>query len=82
MSDKPIVVDGIKVDISRDDIDDIELLEQMEEGNVPAAFRTLFGEKKYTEIKEKLRNEETGKTKVSDLMEWFQHVTERLNAGN
>lgn len=88
MSDKLIIVDGIKADVTQDDFDDIEVLEllaEIGEGNGTKAVKLLklvFGEEKYAEIKEKLRDPETGKTKTSTIMDWFQKVSEKVGAGN
>lgn len=82
MSDKPIIVDGIKLNVTADDFDDIEILELMEEGKFATGMKRIFGEKKYEEIKEKLRNPETGKVKASDLSEWFEKVAEKVGAKN
>lgn len=87
MSDKPIVVDGIVVNVTADDFDDIEVLELLAEVDenatkVVALLKKLFGTEKYKEIKEKLRDEETGKTKTSSIMEWFAKVSEKVGAGN
>lgn len=87
MSDKPIVVDGIVVNVTADDFDDIEVLELLAEVDenatkVVALLKKLFGTEKYKEIKDKLRDEETGKTKTSAIMEWFAKVSEKVGAGN
>ena len=87
MSDKPIVVDGIAVNVTADDFDDIEILEllaEVEQNGTKAVLllKTLFGEEKYREIKEALRDKETGKTKTSKVMDWFGKVSEIVGAGN
>lgn len=82
MSDKPIIVDGIKIDLTADDFDDIEILEMMENGKFSTGIKSLFGEKKYGEIKEKLRDPETGKVKASAVSEWFEKVAEAVGAKN
>lgn len=82
MSDKPIIIDGIKVNVTEDVLDDIEILELMEANKLVAAMKLIFGEKKYAEIKEKLRDPETGKTRATALGEWFQKFSEKMNAKN
>lgn len=79
MSDKPVVVDGIKVSITLDDIDDIEVAEMMEEGRIASAMKRVFGEAEFGKIKDKFR-EKNGKAKLSDMSEWFGKVAERLGA--
>lgn len=81
-NDKPLIVDGIKVNVTADDFDDIILLELIEEQKYPSMFVHLFGKEGYEEIKEKLRDKETGKVRSSRLMEWFQQVSEKVGAGN
>lgn len=82
MSDKPIIVDGIKIDATEEDFDNIEVLELMEDGKTFAAIKLIFGEDKYKEIKEKLRDPETGKTKASAVVKWFEKVGEKVGAKN
>lgn len=82
MSDKPIIVDGIKINVTADDFDDIEILELMEEGKFATGVKRIFGEKKYEEIKEKLRDPETGKVKSTAVSEWFEKVAEKVGAKN
>ena len=79
MSDKPIIVDGIKVNITLEAIDDIEVAEMMEDGRIATAMRQVFGEAEYAKIKDKFR-EKYGKAKLSDMSEWFGKVAERLGA--
>lgn len=80
MSDKPIIVDGIKVNITIEDIDDMEVAELMEEGLVVKALRKVFGQKDYEAIKEHFKEKNGGKAKLSDVSEWFQKVSNRLGA--
>lgn len=82
MTDKPIIVDGIKLNVTADDFDDLETLELMEEGKFATGAKRVFGEKKYQEIKEKLRDPETGKVKASAFSEWFEKVAEKVGAKN
>lgn len=82
MSDKPIIVDGIKINVTADDFDDIETLELLEDGKFVSAIKRIFGEKKYQEIKEKLRDPETGKVKSTAVNEWFEKVAEKVGAKN
>lgn len=87
MSDKPIVVDGVTVNITADDMDDIEILELIADleqngAKIVTLLKKVFGEEKYREIKEALRDEETGKTKTSRITEWFGKVSEIVGAGN
>lgn len=82
MSDKPIIVDGIKVNVTKEDFDDIELLELLEEGNFASGVKHVFGEAKFKEIKEKLRDPETGKVKVTAVNDWFEKVSEKVGSGN
>lgn len=82
MSDKPIIVGGIKLNVTAEDFDDLETLELMEEGKFAAGIKRLFGEKKYQEIKEALRDPETGKVKASAVSEWFEKVAEAVGAKN
>lgn len=79
MSDKPVIVDGIKVNITVDDIDDIEVAEMLEEGRITTAMKRVFGDDEYAAIKDKFR-EKHGKAKLSDISEWFNKVAERLGA--
>lgn len=79
MSDKPIIVDGIKVNITIDDIDDIEFAELMEEGNIASAMKLAFGEDDFKKIKETFK-EKYGKARISDISDWFRKVAERLGA--
>ena len=82
MSDKPIIVDGIKVDVTEEDFDNVEVLELVEENKTIASIKLIFGEEKYKEIKEKLRDPETGKTKTTVLMAWFEKVGNKVGAKN
>lgn len=79
MSDKPVIVDGIKVNITLDDIDDIEFAETMEAGSIASALKMAFGEKEFKNIKETFK-EKHGKARISDISEWFSKVAERLGA--
>lgn len=79
MSDKPIIVDGIKVNITIDDIDDIEFAELMEEGNIASAMKLAFGVNEFNKIKETFK-EKSGKARISDISDWFMKVAERLGA--
>ena len=79
MSDKPIIVDGIKVNITIDDIDDIEFAELMEEGNIASAMKFAFGVNEFNKIKESFK-EKNGKARISDISDWFMKVAERLGA--
>jgi len=87
-TDKPLVVQGVRIDITEDDlldIDHVELLGEIEQGNITKIkplMVALFGEKKYAEIKEKLKNSETGKTSVVDIGEWLTKVYEAVGAKN
>lgn len=78
MSDKPIIVDGIKVNITADDIDDVDLAEMLEQGLITSAMRYVFGDEEFARIKDKLRDKETGKLKLSRLSEWFGKVSNIL----
>lgn len=79
MSDKPVVVDGIKVNCTLDDIDDIEVAEMMEEGMVVSAMKRVFGDAEFSKIKETFK-EKHGKARVSDMSTWFGKVANRLGA--
>lgn len=82
MSDKPFVVKGIKVNVTADDFDDIEILEMMERGAVPAIMRKVFGADKYEEIKKALYDEKAGKTRTSDLGDWLEEVMGKVGVKN
>ena len=82
MSDKPIIVDGIKVNVCEEDFDNIEVLEFIEDGKFVSAIKLIFGEEKYQEIKDKLRDPETGKTKTTAVNEWFEKVSKKVGAKN
>lgn len=82
MSDKPIIVDGIKVNVTEEDFDDMELLELLEAGKFASGIKMVFGDEKYQEIKEKLRDPETGKTKATAVNEWFEKVSAKVGAKN
>lgn len=79
MSDSPIIVDGIKVNITIDDIDDIEFAELMEAGSIVSALKMAFGDEEFKKIKEAFK-EKHGKARISDIAEWFNKVAERLGA--
>lgn len=79
MADKPIIVDGIKVSITLDDIDDLEFAELMEAGSIASALKMAFGEDEYKRIKEAFK-EKHGKAKLSDVSEWFGKVAQELGA--
>lgn len=79
MSDKPIIVDGIKVNITVEDIDDMDVAELMEEGKIASALRLIFGQEEYEAIKAHFK-EKNGKAKISDVYEWFDKVSKRLGA--
>lgn len=80
MSDKPLIVDGIKVNITIDDIDDIEIAEAMEEGRFATAMKMTFGDEEYKRIKEAFKENNGGRAKLSEIAEWFQKVSEKLGA--
>lgn len=77
MSDSPIIVDGIKVNITIDDIDDIEFAELMEAGSIASALKFAFGDEEFKKIKEAFKKKH-GKARISDIAEWFNKVAERL----
>ena len=54
----------------------------VEENKTIASIKLIFGEEKYKEIKEKLRDPETGKTKTTVLMAWFEKVGNKVGAKN
>ena len=81
-SDKPIIVDGIKVNVTAEDFDDLDVFEAFEAGSFVTGFKMLFGEDKYRECKEKLKDSETGRTSVTALSNWFEKVAERVGAKN
>lgn len=80
MSDTPLIVDGIKVNITIDDIDDIEIAEAMEEGRFATAMKMTFGDEEYNRIKEAFKEKNGGRAKLSEIAEWFQNVSEKLGA--
>nr|DAV56324.1 MAG TPA: hypothetical protein [Caudoviricetes sp.] len=82
MADKPIIVDGVKVEVTVDDFDDLDVVEQLESGNIVTGIKMIFGEAKYKEVKEALKDPDTGKTKLSRLNEWFAEVAEQVGAKN
>lgn len=80
--DTPIIVDGIKVDITSADFDDCDIMEKFEEGSFISGFKMLFGEEKYKEVKETLKDPETGKTSLTTLSAWFEKVAAQVGAKN
>lgn len=79
MSDTPIIVDGIKVDFTIDDMDDIEVAEMLEEGRIVAAFKRIMGDDGFAELKERFK-EINGKAKTSDMAEWLNKTANKLGA--
>lgn len=79
MSDTPIIVDGIKVEFTIDDMDDIEVAEMLEEGRIVAAFKRIMGEDGFAELKERFK-EVNGKAKTSDMAEWLNKAASKLGA--
>lgn len=79
MSDTPIIVDGIKVEFTIDDMDDIEVAEMLEEGRIVAAFKRIMGEGGFAELKERFK-EVNGKAKTSDMAEWLNKAANKLGA--
>lgn len=79
MSDTPIIVDGIKVDFTIDDMDDIEVAEMLEEGRIVAAFKRIMGEGGFAKLKETFI-EKKGKAKTSDMAEWLNKAANKLGA--
>lgn len=79
MSDKPIIVDGIKVEFTIDDMDDIEVAEMLEEGRIVAAFKRIMGEVGFAKLKETFI-EKKGKAKTSDMAEWLNKTANKLGA--
>lgn len=82
MSDKPIVVNGVKVNVKADDFDDVEILEMYAAGNVIGIMHKVFGKEKYEEVKKALYDEEAGKTRSSDLGKWLEKVMDSVEAKN
>lgn len=81
-TDKPIVVKGVKVNVTADDFDDVEILEMVENGAIPSIMRKVFGAEKYEEVKKALYDEEAGKTRTSALGEWLDEVMGKVGAKN
>lgn len=79
MSDKPLIVDGVKVDFTADDLDDIDLLEAFEEGRISEAMKGLMGEDGFTRLKEALRGED-GRCRATAVTEWFEKASAKLGA--
>ena len=79
-----VTVRGIKLSIPKDvldDIDMVELLGEVQDGDVfafPKLAKLMFGEDGFKRVKEGLSGED-GRTKVTDVVELF---TEALNACN
>lgn len=84
MSDKIIVVDGIKVS------DDntkwgttkfLRLMRDLQGGSVLAVFdifEYLFGPGKFEEVEAHFADPETGETKIQDVINWFNEVGEKV----
>lgn len=81
-TDSPIIVDGIKVNVTSADFDDCDIIENFEAGSFITGFKLLFGEAKYKEVKEALKDPETGKTSLTAISEWFEKVAEQVGAKN
>lgn len=77
-----VTIRGVSLEVSPDIFDDLDLLDaldQVQEGNalrLAGALRAVAGEK-YREVREALRDEETGRIPVKDAMEFFQEVMEK-----
>lgn len=80
-----VTVRGISLAIPKDvldDIDTIDLLGEVQDGNVfafPKLAKRLFGEKGYEKVKGGLSDAD-GRTKVSDMAEFFTEVFNACNA--
>ncbi len=80
-----VTVRGISLAIPKDvldDIDTIDLLGEVQDGNVfafPKLSKRLFGEKGYEKVKGGLAGKD-GRTKVSDMVEFFTEVFSACNA--
>lgn len=81
-TDTPIIVDGIKVNVTSADFDDCDIMEKFEEGSFISGFKMLFGAEKYKEVKEALKDPETGKTSLTAISVWFEKVAEQVGAKN
>lgn len=71
-----VEVDGIPVAISRDAMDDIDVLEMLadvSEGSMtsmPRLMRSVLGDEQYANVKESLKGDD-GRTRVSDMTGFF-----------
>lgn len=84
MSDKLIIVDGIKVSGDKAKWGTTKFLRMMRDvqQGQPAAvfdlFDYLFGPGKFDEVEAKYADPETGDTKFEDVMNWFNEVGEKV----
>lgn len=88
-----VEVDGITVSVSRDDVDDIDVIEAIADVNsdltsdtdkMAAAikvFRLVFGSD-YERVKSELRDQHDGRCSVETFMQFFSDVLEAVGAKN
>lgn len=65
-------------DLEPEKFDDIELLEDFEQGKFPSVFKKIFGDTEYQKIKNHFRDKETGICPVSKLGEFFEAVASEV----
>ena len=84
-SDKPIIVDGIKVSFCSEDFEDEhywDLVQDIDQnpGKLIKAMRYIMGDEDYDALKDKLKNKKTGKTSINDIANWFAKASEKVGA--
>lgn len=80
-----VTVEGIGLRIPKDVIDDIEVVEllgEVQDGNIfsfAKLAKLMFGEEGYKKVKDGLADK-SGRTKVSDMSDFFTKVLTACNA--
>ena len=57
-------------------MDDVDVLEAFDNQQITTALRLIFGEREYQRLKRNLADPETGRTKASDIGEFFYSMQE------
>ena len=93
MADEPLVVDGIEVHVTMDDLRDYEIIEAIEHVNrhgddqvaqvsdVVRLLRLAFGDD-YERVKSELREANGGRLSSDDMIGFFNRVSEEVGAKN
>lgn len=84
LADTPVEWAGKEYLIEAEAMDDMELLEDLSDGNFISALRSMLGPQQWADYKEEHRDPDTGRVKVSDAgaSEFLDHCLKELKRKN